>query len=84
MTVVAFPQHDAHGSRRPPGCMPRSRVARAVTAQKACEHCDGTNRLAAHHRIPRAQGGPAEPGNLEVACIGCHNRVKPKVDAPAR
>ncbi len=53
------------------------RVARAVTASAGCcSRCGNTTRLTAHHRIPRAQGGPDQPWNLEVLCIACHNRIE--------
>ena len=52
-------------------------VARAVTAAAGrCERCGSTNRLTAHHRIPRAEGGPDAAWNLETLCMSCHNRVE--------
>jgi 5-methylcytosine-specific restriction endonuclease McrA len=30
--------------------------------------------LSAHHVIPRAEGGPDHPSNLETLCVSCHGR----------
>jgi 5-methylcytosine-specific restriction endonuclease McrA len=35
-----------------------------------------TNRLSAHHVIPRAEGGPDEPDDLVSLCVSCHARMK--------
>jgi 5-methylcytosine-specific restriction endonuclease McrA len=32
--------------------------------------------LAAHHVIPRAEGGPDSPENLETLCASCHARLE--------
>ena len=48
----------------------RRHMARAVTATaRRCEHCDGSNRLTAHHRIPGlkvalTRRGPRSPLQL--------------------
>ncbi len=53
------------------------RLARAVAARdRACRVCGGTNRLSAHHVIPRAEGGPDAPDNLVALCVACHARVE--------
>ena len=40
----------------------------------ACVKCGGTFMLSAHHVIPRAEGGPDTPENLETLCVRCHGR----------
>jgi 5-methylcytosine-specific restriction endonuclease McrA len=40
----------------------------------ACVQCGATGRLQAHHIVPRVEGGPDTPGNLEVRCVACHGR----------
>lgn len=68
-----------HGSRCP-SCRNASpyptaewrRVARNVTARDgSCRLCGGTNRLSAHHVIPRAENGSDTPENLVTLCVGC-------------
>jgi 5-methylcytosine-specific restriction endonuclease McrA len=34
--------------------------------------------LAAHHVIPRAEGGADDPANLIALCASCHARLEPK------
>ena len=41
-----------------------------------CERCDGTNRLAMHHIMPRSEGGGDNVENLAVLCRRCHNLVE--------
>jgi 5-methylcytosine-specific restriction endonuclease McrA len=40
----------------------------------ACVRCGGDHRLSAHHVIPREEGGPDVPANLEALCVACHGR----------
>jgi 5-methylcytosine-specific restriction endonuclease McrA len=35
---------------------------------------DSTRYLAAHHVIPRNEGGADHPANLEALCVQCHGR----------
>jgi hypothetical protein len=54
------------------------RVSRQVTTRDgACVRCGGTNRLSAHHVIPRAEGGPDEPENLVSLCVRATRRWRP-------
>lgn len=47
-------------------------MARNVTARDgSCRLCGGTNRLSAHHVIPRAENGSDTPENLVTLCVGC-------------
>jgi len=34
--------------------------------------------LSAHHIMPRAEGGPDAPENLEALCVVCHGREEAK------
>jgi 5-methylcytosine-specific restriction endonuclease McrA len=45
-----------------------------VRRDGACVKCGGTFRLSAHHVMPRVEGGPDAPGNLETLCVVCHGR----------
>jgi 5-methylcytosine-specific restriction endonuclease McrA len=45
-----------------------------VQRDRACVQCGSTSMLAAHHVIPRAQGGPDALSNLEALCVQCHGR----------
>lgn len=48
---------------------------RALALQRdghACVRCRATTRLAVHHRIPVARGGPNALSNLETLCEPCH------------
>jgi 5-methylcytosine-specific restriction endonuclease McrA len=45
-----------------------------VQRDGACVRCGGGFMLAAHHVIPRAEGGPDTPENLEALCVTCHGR----------
>ena len=40
----------------------------------ACVQCGATSGLNAHHVIPREEGGPHAPANLETLCVVCHGR----------
>jgi 5-methylcytosine-specific restriction protein A len=42
---------------------------------RVCQQCGSTDRVSAHHKIPRKQNGPDEISNLQALCHGCHNRA---------
>jgi 5-methylcytosine-specific restriction endonuclease McrA len=37
-----------------------------------CIRCGSTYYVSAHHVIPRIEGGPDHPSNLEPLCASCH------------
>jgi 5-methylcytosine-specific restriction enzyme A len=43
-----------------------------VQCDRQCVRCGGSYMLAAHHIIPRVNGGPDHPENLETLCVHCH------------
>jgi 5-methylcytosine-specific restriction endonuclease McrA len=43
-----------------------------VRRDGACVRCGSGFMLSAHHVIPRAEGGPDHPSNLETLCVRCH------------
>jgi len=45
-----------------------------VERDRACVNCGARFGLQAHHVIPRAEGGPDTPENLEALCVSCHGR----------
>ena len=45
-----------------------------IERDSACIRCGGDHRLRAHHVIPRVEGGPDLPANLETLCVSCHGR----------
>ncbi len=45
-----------------------------VQRDGACVQCGSTFMLAAHHVVPRAEGGPDTLWNLEAQCVRCHGR----------
>jgi|SRR5215217_5838760 len=45
-----------------------------VKRDGACVNCGSTFLLSAHHIIPREEGGPDAPENLEALCVRCHGR----------
>jgi 5-methylcytosine-specific restriction endonuclease McrA len=49
-------------------------LAREVVADHGgvCSRCGSAHYVAAHHVIPRAEGGPDHPSNLEPLCASCH------------
>ncbi len=47
-----------------------------VRRDGACVECGSTFMLAAHHVMPRAEGGPDTPENLETLCASCHARLE--------
>ena len=49
-----------------------------VRRDGACVDCGGSFMLAAHHVIPRAEGGPDSSSNLETLCVVCHGREEAK------
>lgn len=46
-----------------------------VQRDGACVECGSTRYLAAHHVIPRAEGGADHPANLTTLCASCHGRA---------
>jgi 5-methylcytosine-specific restriction protein A len=52
---------------------------RYITANPLCEICRESGRLTpadtVHHRIPLADGGTNEWGNLQALCSPCHSRI---------
>ena len=52
-------------------------LSREVVARDgACVRCGSTYYLAAHHKLPRSEGGPDHPSNLEALCASCHARLE--------
>ena len=50
-------------------------LSRFVVARDGtCRDCGSTYFLAAHHVIPRNEGGADHPANLVTLCAGCHSR----------
>jgi 5-methylcytosine-specific restriction endonuclease McrA len=47
-----------------------------VNRDGACVTCGSTHYLAAHHKIPRSDGGLDHPSNLEALCASCHARLE--------
>ena len=47
-----------------------------VARDGACVLCGGTERLSAHHVIPRAVGGYDAPENLVSLCVSGHARLE--------
>jgi 5-methylcytosine-specific restriction endonuclease McrA len=45
-----------------------------VRRDGACVECGSTFMLAAHHVVPRVEGGPDALENLEAVCVACHGR----------
>jgi 5-methylcytosine-specific restriction endonuclease McrA len=45
-----------------------------VARDGSCRDCGATYFLAAHHVIPRAEGGADHPANLVALCAACHAR----------
>lgn len=43
-----------------------------------------TRGLEVHHRIPRAQGGPDELGNVETLCRSCHDAADAEIRRAGR
>lgn len=43
--------------------------------------CNSRERLTAHHRVPREQGGPDSLENLRTLCASCHSRYEADVRA---
>ena len=41
-------------------------------ATDCADECGSTHFLAAHHVIPRGEGGADHPANLVTLCAGCH------------
>lgn len=71
-----------HGSRCP-GCLRASpyqttawrRLSlEVVQRDRECVRCGSTFMLAAHHIIPRVEGGPDHVSNLEALCVVCHGK----------
>ena len=48
------------------------RRAAVRTRDGACVRCGSTDRLQVHHRVPVAEGGGNDLGNLELLCHRCH------------
>ena len=38
-----------------------------------CQRCGSTQKLAAHHVVPRSAGGSDTPSNLRTICSTCHD-----------
>lgn len=68
-----------------PGATPREKGrpwrrlrARILSANPLCVHCEREGRVTAatevDHRVPLAQGGTDDPGNLDPVCAECHAR----------
>lgn len=56
--------------------------AQAIRIAGACQLCNGTHRLTAHHRRNRrTKGGPDALSNLTVLCGRCHNQYEGDVRA---
>jgi 5-methylcytosine-specific restriction endonuclease McrA len=45
-----------------------------VKRDGACVQCGSRRLMSGHHIIPRAEGGPDAPENLETLCVSCHGR----------
>ncbi|MFH2054291.1 MAG: HNH endonuclease signature motif containing protein [bacterium] len=68
---------EAADGRRRSVIPPRIRRAVLRRARYACEYpgCTNTGFLEIHHRVPAAQGGTDDPGNLISLCARCHRRL---------
>jgi 5-methylcytosine-specific restriction enzyme A len=52
-------------------------LSRLVVARDgACRECGSTHYLAAHHVIPRREGGADHPANLVALCASYHARLE--------
>jgi 5-methylcytosine-specific restriction endonuclease McrA len=51
-----------------------------VARDGSCRECGSRRYLAAHHVIPRKEGGADHPSNLIALCASCHARL----EAPQR
>jgi 5-methylcytosine-specific restriction enzyme A len=47
-----------------------------VARDGSCRECGSTHYLAAHHVIPRNEGGADHPSNLIALCASCHARLE--------
>lgn len=54
----------------------RQLSATVVERDGSCRDCGSTHFLAAHHVIPRAEGGADHPANLVTLCARCHAQVE--------
>jgi 5-methylcytosine-specific restriction endonuclease McrA len=53
----------------------RQLAAQVVMRDGACVRCGSRGPfLSAHHVIPRLEGGPDHPDNLETLCVSCHGK----------
>jgi len=54
----------------------RQLSAFVVARDGSCRECGSTHYLAAHHVIPRAEGGADAAENLITLCASCHARIE--------
>jgi 5-methylcytosine-specific restriction enzyme A len=50
-----------------------------VQRDGSCRECGSTHYLAAHHVIPRKEGGADHSSNLIALCASCHARLETQV-----
>ena len=37
-----------------------------------CDRCGATEKLTAHHKVARVDGGTNHPDNISILCVNCH------------
>ena len=62
----------------------RRQLSNFVVARDGRRECGSKHYLAAHHVIPRVEGGPDHPSNFVAVCVTCHRAETAREHAEQR